>query len=278
MARCLFSLSDIVRETMPEFPGPYLSPPDKPEADPVVMAVVDIARGRSPSPVWRTTSNKPGAAHSPKSTSRRQEGEKGVPVAEKSFNTNEATGNAIHNNRSRKTLNLTLPMPVEQTPAAAAVAECCLSPAAHAAGQLTYGIYEGGGVMATPRESRAALTEAEMPTPSRRPGGAPFAAGDRRDPGNDDTSSSSSGRGRQLRRPLSQEEQVRRRKQILAQLDAELEVALWIECLTSITFPGKFWSSLKDGGKISWYLLFSFLFVLVYVNFLRIVRVVPSWW
>lgn len=235
---------------MPEFPGPHLSPPDRPEADPAVKAVVDIARGHSPSPRWRTATT----PTSPKLKSF-QEGEINVPVVvENRFNANDhnnSAGNNVIDNRScSKPSNLTLPtQAVQPTSAAVAGADCCLSPAAHAAGQLTYGIYEGGGVMATPRESRAARTDLELPTPYGRRGcGAAVAAGDRRDLANDDDTSSS-GRGRQPHRFLSQEEQVMRRKQAVARLDAELEVALWIEGVTGVTFSGKFWSSLKDGGK-----------------------------
>lgn len=162
---------------------------------------------------------------------------------------------------------------------ASAADEHCLSPAAHAAGQLTYGVYEGGGTAtpnATPSRSRMAVAtdpESALYTPcSVRLRGVTkanaMAGEDMSDLGGaavvdaafdqggcqsgcgvGESSSCGGIRGRRSRRTLSQEEQVQRRKQLLQRIDAELEVALWIEGVTGVTFPGKFWSSLKDGGK-----------------------------
>lgn len=47
----------------------------------------------------------------------------------------------------------------------------------------------------------------------------------------------------------TEREELRRRREATAKQDAEMEVALWIEGVSGVTFPGRFWSSLKDGGE-----------------------------
>lgn len=238
VARCLFSLSEVARRTMPDFPGPHLSAPDRPEVDPAVKAVVDIAKGNTPTPPWATKAPTP-------VTPRKMAGSAdGFNAAGKSHTVH--SGSVL--GTPSRSVHLTLPNREKFT--AAYEPGCSLSPAAHAAGQLTYGIYEGGGgcstPLAVPTESFfvAGRTHVDSNdcTPHRSRDGAGCSNG--ADGHQTDTNT-----GKVLRRALSREEELRRRKQAVARVDAEMEVALWIEGVTGVTFPGKFWSSLKDGGK-----------------------------
>lgn len=292
MARCLFTLSDIVRKTIPDFPGPHLSSPDKPEVDPGVKAIVAISKGHAPPPPWAPEVPSPAAPETP--TRHRQPQRSRSPVRtnaacavtadSSNANTNISPIHVISENSPELPSNLSLPEvahPNMMATTTSAADEHCLSPAAHAAGQLTYGIYEGGGSAtpnATPCRSRmAAATDSEsaLYTPYNVRLGrvaklSAMAGEDTSDVGGtavEDAACDQGGcqtgcgvgemssggviRGRRPRRELSQEEQVQRRKQALERIDAELEVALWIEGVTGVTFPGKFWSSLKDGGEFS---------------------------
>lgn len=306
VVRCLFSLSEVVKTTIPEYHGPYLSAQEKPEVHPAVKAVVDIAKGNIPAPGWeRTISGEPNFLASA-----------GRPSP------------------------LSLIMPLQKH--VSNMGSGCLSPAAHAAGQLTYGVYEGGGtggvgayVLDTPptpyrdrpdrpdckirpkdsvcnkikdggvgaveqgteealaaqREVHDRLADAEgcgAGSPgdgSIGPLNVEYGAGSTLPVMNTprvwpsitprlipQSSSVSSSRYPPLTRMLSastpkhtrsvdgensckgtmtREEEARRRREATARTDSELEVALWIEGVTGVTFPGKFWSSLKDGGEMT---------------------------
>lgn len=295
---------------MPHFNGPYLSTPDKPEVDPAVKAVVDIAKGILPTaaPGW-----------GPAATPRRAAAAAG------------AVGEAGSPCNPQQSLHISLPRSVHDGAGSPSV---CLSPAAHATGQLTYGVYEGGGTPAAtsklrpprcggsgsggggggggdsgagngsnskrgvgggsgsqggdaqPRTAEVLAAQREVDKgcggPSLRSGAvgdggvAPLAeyAGstlpvlntpralvetpkgsvDRMNSGYRTGSSLSAipdedaGQGQRQGKGHPREEDARRRREATARTDDELEVALWIEGVTGVTFPGKFWSSLKDGG------------------------------
>ena len=299
MVRCLFSLSELVRTTMPSFQGPYLAAPEKPQVDPAVLHLVDLAKGNVvPAPGW------------------------GGPVTPGAVSTASTGGGRSAVGAAGPSLSLPKNHHASNSG--------CLSPAAHEAGKLTYGIYEGGGVATKPplatspivgrsggqqrqrqpcggqggageTDSAAAETAAEalqeqlqaeeqqddqaaaaaaaggvgvavaaveyaesalpvvntprrispLPTPKRASTREPTTRG-----GNwtGTMSSSTPTRGREADGkkgfgPGSVEEQAKRRREATARTDAEMEVALWIEGVTGETFPGKFWSSLKDGGE-----------------------------
>lgn len=305
MVRCLFSLSELVRTTMmSSYHGPYLAAPEKPKADPAVLHLVDLAKGNVvPAPGW-------GGPMTPGAVSTTSMGGANTAVG-------AGRGRALSLPRNHHTSDRDRD-------------SGCLSPAAHEAGKLTYGIYEGGGVttkplatspvvrrsggqqraaadddpddvrgekgetdpaatgtaaealkeqlqaedllqersaggvggvavavvaveyaesalpvvntpraqLATPRKTRATSSRELMnrgvrtlsiSTPRREDGGG--------------------GGGKKGFGPGSLEEQAKKRREATARSDAEMEVALWIEGVTGETFPGKFWSSLKDGGE-----------------------------
>lgn len=52
-------------------------------------------------------------------------------------------------------------------------------------------------------------------------------------------------------RSSRREDELRSREEAAARADTQMEIALWIEGVTGVTFPGKFWSSLRDGGEAS---------------------------
>lgn len=318
VVRCLFSLSELVRTTMPSFHGPYLAAPEKPQVDPAVLHLVDLAKGNVvPAPGW------------------------GGPVTPGAVST-ASTGGANSAVGAAGPSMLSLPKNHH-----ASTGSGCLSPAAHEAGKLTYGIYEGGGVAtvkplatspivgrsggqqlqgrrcgggggeegeAGETDSAAAETVAEalqeqlqaaddeqqqnnravaaaggvgnavaaieyaesalpavntpratpLPTPRGTPRGAsaarePMTPGNwtramsistpTRGPAGGDAAADGGGGKKKGFGPGSLEEQAKRRREATARTDAEMEVALWIEGVTGETFPGKFWSSLKDGGE-----------------------------
>lgn len=285
---------------MPSFRGPYLAAAEKPQLDPAVLHLVDIAKGNvvPAAPGWG-----------------------GGPL------TPVSAGGAANNTDALQPLSLPKHAEVDAaTPGAG-----CLSPAAHEAGKLTYGIYEGGGVAAAaatkPRATpapaaaarsgggeQAAAAAADADADARRRGGAESVAAQaaaaavleeqlqaeeqdgraaggtgmtvaaveyaesalpvlntprvapptpmRRERGSSREATSSNrwmtasvltpredGTQQQGLDPGSLEEQAKRRREATAQIDNEMEVALWIEGVTGETFPGKFWSSLKDGGE-----------------------------
>ena len=299
---------------MPHFNGPYLSTPDKPEVDPAVKAVVDIAKGFLPTaPGW-----------GPAATPRRATAAMGAAGG--------ANGGGGPCN-PQQSLHISLPRSVQDGAGSPSV---CLSPAAHATGQLTYGVYEGGGTPAAisklrpprcgeggsggggggggggdcgagngssskrgggggsgsqggdaePRTAELLAAQREVDKgcggPSMRSGAvgdgsvAPLAeyAGstlpmlntpralvetpkgsvDRMNNGYRSGSSLSAirdegaGQGQGKGKGHPREEDARRRREATARTDDEMEVALWVEGVTGVTFPGKFWSSLKDGG------------------------------
>lgn len=51
------------------------------------------------------------------------------------------------------------------------------------------------------------------------------------------------------RKSLTKDDGCRLRREAITRADAELEAALWIEGVTGVTFPGKFSSSIRDGGE-----------------------------
>lgn len=330
VVRCLFSLSELVRTTIPSFSGPYLEAPEKPEVDPAVLHLVDLAKGNIvPAPAW--------GGEGP-----------GTPDAVSTASSNCGT-NKNSSNGAAVVEPLSLPKHDEEEGTSSG---CCLSPAAQQAGKLTFGIYEGGGVRteeaegaskrpsalvlspgavtgggrrkseedvaaegaqaATVAQALDAQLEAEdrlavgggsgggggrgrggtgvrpqgaaveyaesaltvvntpraaMPTPKGTPSREPASSswrtpgrprqreegggGDGEDDG-DGGSSGKTGLG-MIGGDSAEDQGARKRKEATAQRDTELEVALWIEGVTGETFPGKFWSSLKDGGKRSAY-------------------------
>lgn len=302
---------------MPSYSGPYLSPPEKPEVDPAVLHLVDLSKGNVvPAPAWGGEPVTPG----------------GVSIA--------STGGASTGGAAAAAQMLYLPNPVEEEVTSSGR---CLSPAAHKAGQLTYGIYEGGGATATTNqplpvspvvgragwrhakekqqegggeeekadeqqgatpaiseeaaivveEEQAAtnkfFTKLQAPDPDHDVGGAgrryggdkvvavaesalpavnsPRAAAGpaarvalSREPASGgwkrvtvasprEGDGGGGGGGGSLGGKDSVEDQARRKREATARSDTEMEVALWIEGTTGITFPGKFWTSLKDGGE-----------------------------
>lgn len=306
---------------MPHFGGPYLSTPDKPEVDPAVKAVVDISKGILPAPGW-------GPAGTPRQA---------AATAGAAGEANGGGGGGGPCNPPQQSLHISLPRSVQDGSAGSGPA--CLSPAAHATGQLTYGVYEGGGTPAAtsklrpprcggngggvdgsragngssskrgggggsgnqgggdvePRTAEVLAAQREVDNgcggPSIRLGAvgdaacggggggvAPLAeyAGstlpvlntpracvetpkgsvDRMHSGyrtgssvsaiRDEATGQGQGQGKGKGHP--REEDARRRREATARTDDEMEVALWMEGVTGITFPGKFWSSLKDGG------------------------------
>lgn len=258
---------------MPDFPGPHLSTPEKPDVDPAVKAVVDISKGRHAHPHNATPPLAPGWGSSAVVVQLHGANAAADPAGICTPPTRAAcTPRALH---------LALPKRVEETGGS------CLSPGAHASGQLTYGVYEGGGVI--PKISPAkdvgiddggvGLVEpgtAEALAGQRRVddncgGGAATEKGGRvggagefggstmpvvstpRHPLNVPRGvSTPGGSGVSARTPRAgteREEELRRRREATAKHDAEMEVALWIEGVSGVTFPGRFWSSLKDGGE-----------------------------
>lgn len=293
---------------MPSYSGPYLAPPEKPQVDPAVLHLVDISKGKVlPAPGWGGGPVTPG----------------GVSIA--------STGGASSGGPAAQILSLPNPIEEEFTSSGR-----CLSPAAHKAGQLTYGIYEGGGITTAasplPRspvsgkarwrqakekqqqeeeevqqqqqqrrtsviseeaqedEEPAAATEtlqlraqdrdvggagkdeshrvvatvagSALPAVNSPRAGAVRAAGAALSgepasggwkgvavPSPRDGGGSGGSGGSSLGGKSSVEDQAKRRREATARIDTEMEVALWIEGTTGETFPGKFWSSLKDGGK-----------------------------
>ncbi|CAM9553569.1 unnamed protein product [Ectocarpus sp. 4 AP-2014] len=314
VVRCLFSLSELVRTTMPSYHGPYLGAPDKPEVDPAVLHLVDIAKGNVV----------PAVGVAPAGASVSSSGKKGSRAAAAA-----AAAAGLE----------PLSLPKHDGEDGTTSSRCCLSPAAYEAGKLTYGVYEGGGGAPapakpprTPGATRTArLRAARTPGPDdagvvsgeqaagggttdaqrrqaqepasaaalggKRNGGAgavaregsergggggggaveyaesalsvantprrcnpmmmpsPRAEGastPRGEVGGDGSGGSDGGAVASDyygfgRSSSSVEDQARRRREATAQNDAEMEVALWIEGVTGETFPGKFWSSLKDG-------------------------------
>lgn len=274
---------------MPSYRGPYLAAPEKPQLDPAVLHLVDLAKGNIvPAPGW-------GGPVTPGAVSTASTG---------GANTDVGAGHGLSlPKRAEADLTFT-----------SAHGGCCLSPAAHEAGKLTYGIYEGGGVATKPLatspivsrsgcrraagareggEAEAAVTAATTAAAAKaleeqiqaeeqdRAGGAgvavvmaaveyaesalpvvntprvalrsPRGESSREPAGSNDgrTTSMSTprGDGELGFYPGSVEEQANRRSEATARSDTEMEVALWIEGVTGETFPGKFWSSLKDGGE-----------------------------
>ena len=312
---------------MPSYTGPYLAAPDKPQADPAVLHLVDIAKGNVvPAPGWGGGGGGGGG------------GQVTPGAISAASSTSGGSGAAPNNNSSGRAAvaaagQLSLPPYAEHEMASNG---CCLSPAAHAAGKLTYGIYEGGGgaSAATPAATpkRPVLSpvangreggggwrgpgrgRAEVGA-ERPPGAAATAAGmgeaaaavaakaleaqlqaeEQARGGGDADAGAGGGRGLTVavdyaesalpvvntprvalptpREPMNgtwrtmsmvtpgrergergfggadtAEDYARRKREATAQSDTEMEVALWIEGVTGETFPGKFWSSLKDGG------------------------------
>lgn len=288
---------------MPSYSGPYLAPPEKPQVDPAVLHLVDLSKGNIvPAPGWGGGPATPG----------------GLSIA--------STGGASTGGAAAQMLSL--PNQVEEEITSSGR---CLSPAAHKAGQLTYGIYEGGGVTKanpvlpiSPVVRRAgwrqpvenqeeeeegkeeqkgaspAISEGaeEEPTEAKEisqlqaqdgdVGRAGGGGGDRvaetvaksalptaksptasavptvrvalsREPAGGDWNRVTVGSPREgdgggsSGRKDSVEDQARRRREATARSDTEMEVALWIEGTTGETFPGKFWTSLKDGGEAQIY-------------------------
>lgn len=260
---------------MPEFPGPFLAAPDKPEVDPAIKAVVEIGKGNI-GPLIPARENTGGSVANGAGA-----GGGGSPCTPASF-------------------PLKLPHPAEQAGGG------CLLPTGPEV-RLTYGVYEGGGKVKTAQDAGSndtangsagsrivkPPTSNEMVAPkeadaSKRCGGS--ATGESGGVGTGGggvtefaestmpmvhtprvmpTPSRTSVKGEQLARTYSPfiartprelsgsidgrmplEEMARRKREATARLDAELEVALWMEGVTGVTFPGKFWSSLKDGGEV----------------------------
>lgn len=59
------------------------------------------------------------------------------------------------------------------------------------------------------------------------------------------------------RKSFTRDDGCRLRREAIARADAELEAALWIEGVTGVTFPGKFSSSVRDGGETRSYILYQ---------------------
>lgn len=320
MVRCLFSLSEVVRNTFPEFHGPYLSTPDKPEVDPAVKVIVDIAKGNIPAPGWGPMTPNRGGGRS-----------------------NGVSGGGDGAGFGSRVLRLTLPKDAKQENGVG-----CLSPAAHAVGHLTYGIYEGGGAVFSPGAVGSSGGKGSVGSPVNsglgtgvgvpKPGTvealvaqrlvddgcrggnqkSPDRNGNDQDNGNggdggdgieEFTGSTrpllntprrmpmtpgnkmviaastptprglaSDGHGasrtfgavvpantpphnrvenggvgaggkEESRGSMTREEYARGKREARARTDEEMEIALWVEGVTGETFPGKFWSSLRDGGE-----------------------------
>lgn len=230
---------------MPEFSGPHLSSPDPPDVDPAAKAVVDISKGRLPAPGWGAPTLGDGSCGAAAGATAQVAGvEIGVvlPVPD-----------------TQLSFPLNMPHLIMDQPSGGDGGEPrCLSPAAHAAGRLTYGIYEGGGGgnedMPARTTNYGGIAAGEAGAGSADPCVHGTRAAIGRIDGTRGTSTRRDGTGiggavEDLESVLAKAQERKQWEEAIAQADSQMEVALWIEGVTGVTFPGKFWSSLKDGGK-----------------------------
>ncbi|CAM9886110.1 unnamed protein product [Discosporangium mesarthrocarpum] len=229
--RCLYALSGVFRENFPNFHGPYLEQhiPVRASFDPGAKAAVELAKGNATSstmmhpdadvaPAWEEKCRPPRMPLESKTPGRMRRTKRPPPV--------------------QRAVSLTAEEELDEGEAGQARAgrNRPLSPS-DAAGTLTFGVYEGGGKPSG--ASKAGGGAGSKGGVGRGVGGGKNAAGEGGVSGSGKKSSSTSRRLRERERNL--------RKEALMRADAEAMVALWIEGVTGETFPGKFWSSLKDG-------------------------------
>ncbi|CAM9704267.1 unnamed protein product [Choristocarpus tenellus] len=215
VVRCLYALSTIIRLKVPEFQGPYLEihQPIRQSFDPAAKAAVNLSKGTA-APAWEK-----------------------VPVAALVTRTPDPASPHVRRPvtpgrkgcMERRTVSLAIdPVMMEKedcVPEETTPLQPLISPS-NAAGTLTYGVYEGVGKKETPkteprsRGDRAGGLEGQERFTQR--------------------SSSLSKHNREKERSL--------RREAIAQADAAILAAWWIEGVTGETFPGKLWSSLRDGG------------------------------
>lgn len=215
--RCLISLAETTHKTMSEPERPHLPSRQRPDVDCDVQPVVDLVKMNSSTPWWHSTAAAAGDL-----------------LADTDMcqpNTPRSVHVSTHSHRDEGD-------PTEPH---------CSSPVSRAIDNPTRGIDNG--------ERSGGMIASELPTGSsgseeRVAFGATMRGEERVVNGEDVSWGRDPGAPRHEGRQRSWEEALDR-------TGAEMEVALWIEGVTGITFPGKFWSSLKDGGKLhlTWLLL-----------------------